>query len=279
LKREEKETAMGVMQAMGLEDSQVLGLLVERWPGWVEQVPELALLADPAQIDAWRRTAPAHVVDRVLHGLAELAGRDGGDDRDAAQVLAWLMMPAALRLSEELTEADPDIDEHIAACLWIEVRTVASRPTARVAASLAWRLRRQVFMELGDRARIESHGDKTLARTILADDLATTSDLRVDPDDPTIREELAAVLAWASDEDLITVSDARLLVDVVAAADAWREGYPDSIPLLGDSVCDRVAARWGMSGRTVRRHARQAITTLAGAVADQGRTAVLRRIA
>ncbi len=270
---------MGVMQAMGLEDSQVLGLLVERWPGWVEQVPDLALLADPERIDAWRRTAPAHVVDRVLHGLAELAGRDGGDDREAAQVLAWLMMPAALRLSEELTEADPDIDEHIAACLWIEVRTVASRPTARVAASVAWRLRRQVFMELGDRARIESHGDKTLARTILADDLATSSDLRVDPDDPTIRDELAAVLAWASDEDLITVSDARLLVDVVAAADAWREGYPDSLPLLGDSVCDRVAARWGMSGRTVRRHARQAITTLAGAVADQGRTAVLRRIA
>ena len=270
---------MGVMQAMGLEDSQVLGLLVERWPGWVEQVPDLAILADPAQIDVWRRTAPASLVDRVLHGLAELAGRDGGDDRDAAQVLAWLMMPAAVRLSEELTDVDPDIDEHIAACLWIEVRTVASRPTARVAASLAWRLRRQVFMELGDRARIESHGDKTLARTFLADDVMTTADLGADSDDPSIREELAAVLAWASDQDLITVTDARLLVDVVAAADAWREGYPDSIPLLGDSVCDRVAARWGMSGRTVRRHARQAITTLAGAVADQGRTAVLRRIA
>ena len=55
----------------------------------------------------------------------------------------------------------------------------------------------------------------------------------LDPDDPTIREELATVLAWASDEELITVSDARLLVDVVAAAQAWRAGYPDSIPLLG----------------------------------------------
>ena len=46
---------MGVMQAMGLEDSQVLGLLVERWPGWAEQVPDLALLADPEEI--WREGA------------------------------------------------------------------------------------------------------------------------------------------------------------------------------------------------------------------------------
>lgn len=271
---------MGVMQAMGLENSQVLELLIKQWPAWCRQVPELALLTDPSSIDAWRRSAPANEVDRVLHGLGQLAARDGGDDRDAASVLAWLMMPAAVRLSDVLADLDPDIDEHIAACLWIEVRTVASRPTARVAASLAWRLRRQVFMELGDRARIESHGDKTWARTFLDDDLATTgSEPPIDAADPTIRDELATVLGWASAEDLITVSDARLLVDVVAAADTWREGYPDSIPLLGDCVCDRVAARWGVSGRTVRRHVRQAITTLADAVADEGRTAVLRRIA
>lgn len=270
---------MGVMQVMGLEDSQVLALLVERWPDWCRQAPDLALLADPSSIDLWRRAAPANVVDRVLHGLAELAALDGGDDRDAASVLAWLMMPAAVRLSEVLADADPDIDEHIAACLWIEVRTVSSRPTARVAASLAWRLRRQVFMELGDRARIESHGDKTLARTFLDDELATTMEPWVDPDDPTIREELAAVLTWASGEDLITVTDARLLVDVVAAAEAWRAGYPDSIPLLGDAVCDRVAPRWGVSGRTVRRHARRTIRVLADAVGGEGRDAILRRIA
>ena len=51
---------------------------------------------------------------------------------------------------------DPDIDEHIAACLWIEVRTVASRPHGPGGGeSCVRRLRRQVFMELGDRARIE----------------------------------------------------------------------------------------------------------------------------
>ena len=88
---------MGVMQAIGLEDSQVLELLVSRWPGWCQQVPDLALLADPSSIDVWRRAAPASVVDRVLHGLGQLAARDGGDDRDAATVLAWLMMPAAVR--------------------------------------------------------------------------------------------------------------------------------------------------------------------------------------
>ncbi len=114
---------MSVMQAMGLDNEQVLDLLVERWPQWCRKVPDLELLAEPARIDAWRRAAPAAQVDRVLRGLAQLAATDGGDDLDAARVLAWLLMPVAVRLSAELVEFDPDIDEHIAACLWIEVRT------------------------------------------------------------------------------------------------------------------------------------------------------------
>ena len=270
---------MSVMQAMGLENEQVLALLVERWPGWCRQVPDLGLLAEPARIDAWRRAAPAAQVDLVVRGLAQLAATDGGDDLDAAQVLAWLMMPVAVRLSAELVEFHPDIDEHIAACLWIEVRTARWRTATRLTSDVAWRLRRQVCIELGDRARIDTHRDRTLARTLIDDEIARAEHVGVDPYASTVRDELLAVLEWGRDEDLITEADCQLLVDVVAAAaDGRGPGSRDSIPLLGDQVSDRVAARWGVSGRTVRRHARRSITALAGAVGNRS-AGVLRRIA
>jgi hypothetical protein len=269
---------MSVMQAMGLENEQVLALLVERWPQWCREVPDLELLAEPARIDAWRRAAPAAQVDRVLRGLAQLADRDGGDDVDAARVLAWLLMPVAVRLSAELVEFDPDIDEHIAACLWIEVRTARWRTAVRLTSDLAWRLRRQVCIELGDRARIDTHRDRTLARTLIDDEIARTEQAGVELYEWTTRDELLEVLEWGRDQELITETDCQLLVDVVAAAGtSSRRGNPDSIPLLGDEVSERVAARWGVSGRTVRRHARRSIAALAGAIGS-GPTA-LRRIA
>jgi hypothetical protein len=95
----DKELAMSVVKALGLVDDQVIALMVRRWPSWREQVPALGSLADPAGVDAWRRAADPAEVDAVLRGLAELAARDGGDDTDAATVLAWLLLPTAIRLS------------------------------------------------------------------------------------------------------------------------------------------------------------------------------------
>lgn len=275
---DEEEPTMSVMQAMGLDNEQVLDLLVERWPQWCLEVPNLELLAEPAMIDAWRRAAPAAQVDRVLRGLAQLAATDGGDDVDAARVLAWLLMPVAVRLSAELVEFDPDIDEHIAACLWIEVRTARWQTAARLVPNLAWRLRRQVCIELGDRARIDTHRDRTLARTLIDDEIARTEHPGVDPYESTVRDELLAVLEWGRNQELITEADCQLLADVVAAAATTTRRCPDSIPLLGDVVSERVAALVGVSGRTVRRHARRSIAALAGAVAD-GSAGAVRRIA
>lgn len=269
---------MSVVRALGLDDDQVIDLIVRRWPQWCKEMPRLGLLTEPALVDVWRRSAPAHDVDVVLLGLAELSAQDGADDVDAAAMLAWLLLPAAVRLSAELVKADPDIDEHIAACLWIEVRTFDWRTSRRVAANIAWRLRRRVLMEIGDLSRLDSHGDRTRARTVVGDEIARVDVEDVDPYSATADDALLSVLAWGCRQGVITSAERLLLIDLVAAA-SISSGLPDSIPLLGNRASDRVAARWGMSGRTVRRWAKASIAALARAVQDEGRSAALRRIA
>lgn len=269
---------MSVVLALGLDDDQVIDLMVRRWPQWCQKMPRLGLLTEPGLVDVWRRSAPAQEVDSVLLGLAELAAEDGGDDVDAAAVLTWLLLPAAVRLSAELVEADRDIDEHIAACLWIEVRTFDWRTSGRVAANIAWRLRRRVLMEIGDLSRLDTHGDRTRARTVVDDEIARVDVEDVDPYSSTAEDALLSLLAWGCAQGVITSAERLLLIDLVAAA-SISSGLPDSIPLLGDRASDRVAARWGTSGRTVRRRAKASIAALARAVQDEGRSVALRRIA
>lgn len=269
---------MSVVKALGLVDDQVIELMVRRWPSWCERVPALAGLADPAGVDVWRRAASPAEVDAVLQGLAELAARDGGDDTDAARVLAWLLLPTAIRLSSEFGDADPDIDEHIAACLWIEVRTFRWRTSSRVAANIAWRVRNQVLMELGDRGRLADRGKRTLAHTLVDETLVRERAERVSV---SAHDELLEVLDWAVEQALISEADTGLLVDVVAAAARSASGPPAGGWLLGDQASELVAAERGVSGRTVRRRAKRSIEALAEAVQGQppSRSSAIRRIA
>ena len=69
------------------------------------------------RLDAWRRAAEPALANDVLLGLARLAAFDGADDRDAALVLAWLLLPTALRVRRRLGLADDRVDEVLAAQL------------------------------------------------------------------------------------------------------------------------------------------------------------------
>lgn len=269
---------MSVVKALGLVDDQVIELMVRRWPCWCERVPALDGLADPAGVDAWRRAADPVEVDAVMRGLAELAARDGGNDTEAATVLAWLLLPTAIRLSAEFIDADPDIDEHIAACLWIEVRTFRWRTSSRVAANIAWRVRNQVLVEVGDRRQLADRGKRTQAHTLVDETLVRQ---RAEQVATSAREELLEVLDWAVEQALISEADTGLLVDVVAAAARSTSGPAAGGWLLGNQASELVAADRGVSGRTVRRRARRSIETLAEALGSHAPTgpAAIRRIA
>ena len=63
------------------------------WRTWVDQFPCLAGIGDPRSMRAWLTEAEPGEADEVLHALATLGSASGGDDVDAATVLAWALLP------------------------------------------------------------------------------------------------------------------------------------------------------------------------------------------
>lgn len=140
---------MNITEMLGLQDERMTSVVREHWAGWIAFEPRLAVVDDPAGLDAWRRAAHPAVANDVLLGLARLAAFDGADDRDAALVLAWLLLPTALRVRRRLGLADDRVDEVLAAQLWVEVRGLPWRRPHWVAAKVAGQLREGVLLDCG----------------------------------------------------------------------------------------------------------------------------------
>ena len=101
---------MNITEMLGLQDERMESVVKEHWARWVAFEPRLGVVDDPAGLDAWRRSADPAVANDVLLGLARLAAFDGADDRDAALVLAWLLLPTALRVRRRLGLADDRVE-------------------------------------------------------------------------------------------------------------------------------------------------------------------------
>ena len=128
---------MNITEMLGLQDERMESVVKDHWAGWVAFEPRLGVVDDPAGLDAWRRAADPAVANDVLLGLARLAAFDGADDREAALVLAWLLLPTALRVRRRLGLADDRVDEVMAAQLWVEGRGLPWRRPHWVAAKVA----------------------------------------------------------------------------------------------------------------------------------------------
>jgi len=258
---------MNVTEMLGLQDERMEALVECRWADWVDIEPRLAVVGDPARLDAWRRKASHGLANDMLLGLARLAAVDGADDTDAALVLAWLVLPTALRVRRTLWAVSERIDEVVAAQLWVEVRSLPWRRRHWVSAKVASRLREGVLHECGwpthhqpNRLKLVSMGP------------VEPPDRRLDDLDDA-GEELADLLAWACTEDVITVEDRELLISLIAAAKAMeREG--ESIReggvagLSSHHVSNLVAKEWGVCSRTVRRRTVRCLAALTGSVGE-----------
>jgi len=262
-----RNKAMYITEMLGLQDERMEALVEGHWAAWVAVEPRLARVRDPMRLDAWRRGVAPETANAVLLGLARLAAFDGGDDTDAALVLAWLLLPTALRVRRSLSSLSERIDEVVAAQLWVEVRSLPWGRPHWVAAKVATRLREGVLVDCG----MSTHHRPARLAVVSLGPVDPADDRRVDADDAT--EELADLLAWACAEDVISLEDRELLVSLIAAArtlDRSGERFRDGgvAGLSSHHVSNLVAQERGVCARTVRRHAARCIAALTGAAAD-----------
>lgn len=296
-----KGSAMRVSQYLDLEDGgQLLDRARESWAQWTEREPRLEVVGFD-ELRQWLVESPPAEVDEVLHALATLAASDGGDDIAAAAALAWVLLPGACALTRKLRHLQGgDIQLLVAAQLWIEVRSFEWRRLRKVAANVlhntrtgclrvagtASQTRRTdrtwsvahvidpnsffwVHLAAGERSRI-TVGDQGSARSgQIGDDvpslwpthLATTSPERLS------HQEVAAVLSWACDNEVISESERELLLCLVEEAGKVATGRfgRANYGLTANEISARVAPRCGLSPATVRRRVARSIQALSAA--------------
>ena len=114
---------MSVEEALGITDEVAIQIVKRRWSDWATDHPVLRK-AKVDDLRNWLRCSDARTVGDVMHALACLGATDGGDDLDAAKLVAWLLVPVAGRVASELVSVLPDVDHLVASQLWIEVRTL-----------------------------------------------------------------------------------------------------------------------------------------------------------
>jgi len=250
--------------ALGISDESIVELMTAHWDRWKVAVPALARIPEAGALEGWLREAPRPVADGVLCGFAELAAETGRDDRDAALVLAWMLHPGADALSVRLSDLGHDVVQHVAAFLWIEIRTFPWQSKSHVAANILLRVRQRVLIEYGATSQLENH-DRALARTAtipphLLQDLGSGAIV----DAP--REQLEDVLAWACEGWVISNRERRLLLALVDAASAHPVRERASTALLSRLGTEMVGRSWGISAREVRRSAKASIEALAAAL-------------
>lgn len=243
---------MSVQDALGISPDAVDRIIRDRWPAWAAAHPKLPSQVDScARLHRWIRSSASCDTDDVLRIMAMRAHIDDYDDRDAAAVLAFVMLPAAALIAHKLRSMDREIDAHVAAHLWIQARTTPWRSRGRIAIGLRWRVWRYVVQELSPPEGIDG----------AVPDIGSL--VRPQSDDPRCADdEISDLVAVARRSGDLTRDDVLLLMAVLDASSAAVPDKARGAALLGDRVSDAVAPLHGTSPRSVRRRTRSCIETL-----------------
>jgi hypothetical protein len=214
------------------------------------------------------RQAPARS-DAVLGTLVRMAAADGGDDEDAALLVAHLLGNGATSLAVKLRDLSRDIDEVIAGALWIKIRTFPWRRRTRAfAKSLLLDTRAAVLAELCPyRGRAGANRvvlrEPQLAESAPRGANTVISLVASDIGCNTVRE-LVDLLEWAQASGALGGQDVALLLDLVAAAHRTDDEL-DQVQRRGLNIAAEVrlvAAWWGVNEKTVRRRRDRALGAL-----------------
>jgi hypothetical protein len=257
---------MCIARELGLESIDPLDIVQAHWSDWATAQPALLAVKVPTDLPAWtervRDQASEQVhceVNEVLRSLATLGASDGGDDPQAALVLAWLMLPAAAAVARRHLRRNPRlIDQVVAARLWVEVRTFGWRTRNRVAANIAMDLERGVIQDLN------ALGLEANAQVIDPSDMEAFLAAPVADENP--RADLLDLLDDAIEDGVIGWGERALLLtitDTAAAAPSGRTSQVGVAGLLTEPVERAVHDLYHLSGRSLRRRAGECVEALA----------------
>lgn len=252
---------MSVAAQLGLQgpDVEPLRAARERWGQWAGAYPVLAAAPPMGELHAWMRGLEVGPRNDVVCALGRLGSCDGDDEVLAAAVLSWALLPGAVNVARRLHYASPVIDELVASQLWLELRTLPSAATHKVAANILGRVHAGVRRDLG----LAAPTDRAWARTSLLDpfDVAWASVPTPGQETP-VDLELQEVLDRAVARAVITEDDRRLLQDLAAQTrpgDSTRGRAGLVTRRAGAAVADQLH----LSDRQVRRRAGRALDALA----------------
>lgn len=239
------------------------------WSQWVSAQPALGQVRCAAELGAvvTDRGQQAQAND-LLVALVRIGSVDGGVDQRAATFVASLLVPGGNRIIRSLTGLGPDVDAIVAGQLWIQVREYPWRDRPRAVA-------KNTLMETR-RAVLDDYGATTARRSrlvpIAPDVLTDTIDQRPDPWTPTPTTDigLLGLLAWARARSVLAREDARLLWELVLAADEDPDPAPEAqrrgVTSVRAGLC--VATARGVAWRTVERRRDRAVDLLRQATDD-----------
>jgi hypothetical protein len=232
-------------------------------PEWNLKLPTGRSLQTRAEIiEALHGGSPGDN-DRLLLRIAELANFEAGDSRDAAAVLASLVLPG-VRARLALCAPGPvlgEVDRHAAAWLWIACRSFPYRTAHWVAMSIAWRVFRATQLELG-----RGHRRGVWAATVMAGDPHWWADDFVDPEpEPDVSDEWADLMLWASRNGVLTSDDEQFLATLIRLMSQVPDTRASRHGLLSRQVSEAMAVEVGMGESTVRRRVGQILNDLRAA--------------
>ena len=239
--------------------------MVSTWPSWASRQPALARVTEPCRLRQWLRTAGVVEADEVLYGLAWLASIRGGDDPDAARVLAWLLVPGASFLAHRLQTLCNEIDHVMAAELWVLVRTFPLH-RRNVVGNLMWDLRARVLAACEAPATLQRR-ERIWYETLTGLEADTTA-RQIAALEPSSMEELVDVLDWACAARVIAPADRDLLLLLIEASQDLTPRRGANQGVLANEATARAAGRLGVCDRTVRRRARRTIRALSAAASS-----------
>ena len=235
------------------------------WPRWSAIEMSLAGPDGVEDLASWLRAADPNEADRVLHALVRLGSPTGADEPPAVDVVTWALLPGARVLARRLHGVSVNVDQLVAAQLWVEVRTFPWQRLRKVAANVLANTRAHV---LDADLPLDSHPRRAAPACRLVDlhsavwEQAAALDIgRPDPD-----VELLEVLSDATDTGVLTMTERDLLSVLVEQAHEVGAGSRRGRGgLLADRVVERVVVVTGLSPATVRRRVRRSVMAVAEA--------------